>query len=263
MRRNPTQPVRVHPVNHREQMDRRGGGIVALAVGHLQPDAREGGISELAVSRPAGRGPAPAAGRRCGPGSGAEALAPYLKGTSVAHPQFAPPFLKAGKLVIGQTANILLYLGPRLDLVPKNEPSRLWAHQLQLTIADFIKEAHDTHHPIGSSLYYEDQKEESLRRTKGFVQNRLPRYLAYFERVLQAHRTHHVERRAVRGQPYRCVLGDARFRATTSPPLHHVVGRARPRSHRCLCGRPPACFSVRVGGKATAARIDQHSQTPC
>ena len=49
-------------------------------------------------------------------------------------PPFAPPFLKAGSLLIGQTANILQYLGPRLGLVPKAETTRLWAHQLQLSL---------------------------------------------------------------------------------------------------------------------------------
>src|ERR1700738_4816598 len=64
-------------------------------------------------------------------------------------PPFAPPFLKAGKLVIGQTANILLYLGSRHGLAPKAEAGKLWVHQLQLTVADFVVEIHDTHHPIG------------------------------------------------------------------------------------------------------------------
>src|SRR5258708_10862157 len=72
-------------------------------------------------------------------------------------PPFAPPFLKAGRLVIGQTANILLYLGSRHGLAPKAEAGRLWVHQLQLTVADFVVEGHDTHHPIGVSLNYEDQ----------------------------------------------------------------------------------------------------------
>jgi glutathione S-transferase len=99
-------------------------------------------------------------------------------------PPFAPPFLRAGPLVIGQTANILLYLGPQLDLVPAAEAGRLWAHQLQLTIADLVDEAHDTHHPIASSLYYDEQKLEAQRRTADFRQRRIPKYLGYFERVL-------------------------------------------------------------------------------
>lgn len=100
-------------------------------------------------------------------------------------PPFAPPFLKAGELVIGQTANILLYLGGKHGLAPRAEAGRLWAHQLQLTIADFVSEVHDTHHPIASSLYYEDQKKEAKRRAADFLKERAPKFLGYFERVLQ------------------------------------------------------------------------------
>lgn len=101
-------------------------------------------------------------------------------------PPFAPPFLKAGKLVIGQTANILLYLGPRLGLAPKAEAQRLWVHQLQLTIADFVVEIHDTHHPLGTSLYYEDQRPAAKRRANEFWSERVPKFLGYFERLIGA-----------------------------------------------------------------------------
>lgn len=99
-------------------------------------------------------------------------------------PPFAPPFLKAGKLVIGQTANILLYLGARHGLAPKTEAGQLWVHQLQLTIADFVLEIHDTHHPLGPSLYYEDQKPPAKKRTADFWSERVPKYLGYFEQLL-------------------------------------------------------------------------------
>lgn len=122
--------------------------------------------------------------RESGPGQGAEAVGRFLQDASVAHPPFAQPFLKAGKLVIGQTANILLYLGPRLGLAPKAEAGRLWAHQLQLTIADLLKEIQDTHHPVAHGLYYEEQKPEALKYTRHFLAERLPKFLAYFERVL-------------------------------------------------------------------------------
>lgn len=102
----------------------------------------------------------------------------------VKHPPFAPPFLKAGKLLIGQTANILLFLGERHRLAPKSEEGRLWTHQLQLTMADFMVEVHDTHHPISVNLYYEDQKKEAKQRTADFVKARAPKFLGYFERVL-------------------------------------------------------------------------------
>jgi glutathione S-transferase len=101
-------------------------------------------------------------------------------------PPFAPPFLKAGKLVIGHTANILLYLGSRHGLAPKPEAGRLWVHQLQLTITDFVLEVHDTHHPLGPSLYYEDQKAAAKKRTEEFWNERVPKYLGYFERLLKS-----------------------------------------------------------------------------
>jgi glutathione S-transferase len=99
-------------------------------------------------------------------------------------PPFAPPFLKAGKLVIGQTANILLYLGARHGLAPKPEAGRLRVHELQLTVADLVLEIHDTHHPLGPSLYYEDQKAPAKRRSAEFWNERVPKYLGYFERIL-------------------------------------------------------------------------------
>jgi len=102
-----------------------------------------------------------------------------------ATPPFAPPFLKAGKLVIGQTANILFYLGSRHGLAPKAEAGRLWVHQLQLTVTDFVVEVHDTHHPIATSLYYEDQKAPAKKRTGEFWDERVPKYLGYFERLLE------------------------------------------------------------------------------
>jgi glutathione S-transferase len=97
---------------------------------------------------------------------------------------FACPFLKAGRVVIPQTANILLYLGHRLRLGPKAEAERLRLHGLQLTIADWLAEVHDTHHPIAASLYYEDQKREAKRRSAIFLAERLPKFLRYFERAV-------------------------------------------------------------------------------
>jgi glutathione S-transferase len=100
-------------------------------------------------------------------------------------PPFAPPFLKAGKLVIGQTANILFYLGSRHGLAPKAEAAKLWVHQLQLTVTDFVLEIHDTHHPLGASLYYEDQRGPAKKRTEEFWNERVPKYLGYFEGLLE------------------------------------------------------------------------------
>jgi len=113
------------------------------------------------------------------------AMMRFLEGRDTMCLPFAPPFLKAADLVIGQTANILLFLGTRHPIAPEDEAGRLWTHQLQLTVADFAAEIHDTHHPVASSLYYEEQKPEAQRRACDFRQNRLPKYLGYFERVLE------------------------------------------------------------------------------
>jgi glutathione S-transferase len=109
-------------------------------------------------------------------GGGVPALERFLKDDDIARRPFAPPFLKA---------NILLFLGGRLDLAPKDAAGKLWTHQLQLTIADFVVEIHDTHHPIGSGLYYKDQKREAKRRSRDFLENRLPKFLDYFEHAIE------------------------------------------------------------------------------
>jgi len=129
--------------------------------------------------------------RESGRGGGVPALMRYLDGRARRsgrreRPPFAPPFLQAGRLVIGQTANILQFLGPRHGLAPKDEGARLWAHQLQLTIADFLVEIHDTHHPISGNLYFEEQRKEARRRAADFLQHRVPKYLGYFERLLSS-----------------------------------------------------------------------------
>lgn len=116
---------------------------------------------------------------------GVPALMRLMQGRKVTHPPFAPPFLKDGELLIGQTAAILHHLGPTLKLVARNEQARVWTQQIQLTIADAVSEAHDTHHPISSDLYYEDQKPEALRRAQHFCAHRLPKYLQWFEAIIQ------------------------------------------------------------------------------
>jgi glutathione S-transferase len=118
-------------------------------------------------------------------GMGMAAMFRMMESEGLSHLPFAPPFLRAGEQVIAQTANILLFLGPRLGLAPDDEAGRLWVHQLQLTIADLVAEAHDTHHPIGVDLYYEEQKDEALRRAENFTSSRMPKFFDYFEAVLQ------------------------------------------------------------------------------
>lgn len=117
-------------------------------------------------------------------GGGVPAIRRYLEGRGTKHVPYAPPFLKAGAQVIGQTANILYFLGPRIGLAPRGEPGRLWVSQLQLTVADLITEAHNTHHPVANSLYFEQQVKEARRSAKEFARARLPKYLDYFDLVL-------------------------------------------------------------------------------
>ena len=111
-------------------------------------------------------------------------LTRYCGGEDFERPAFAPPILKAGKLVLGQTANILFYLGRRHHLTPKSKADRLWVHQLQLTILDLATEAHDIHHPISARLYYEEQKPAAKRAAEIFIKERIPKYLGYFENII-------------------------------------------------------------------------------
>lgn len=125
-------------------------------------------------------------------GGGVGAMMTFLRDQGAPGlPPFAPPFLKVGDLVIAQVANILQYLAPRLGLIPDDEASRVGANQLQLTLADLVSEVHDTHHPIATGLYYEDQKSEARLRAGNFLRERLPKFLVYFEWI--------AERNAARG----------------------------------------------------------------
>jgi glutathione S-transferase len=122
--------------------------------------------------------------REDGKGKGVPAMLEMMNGKKIARPPFAPPFLRDGKVMVGQTSAILLYLGPRIGLAPKSEADRLWVHQIQLTIADVVDELHNTHHPLGPEYYYEDQKAEAKRNAEQFRRSRLPKYFDWFETVL-------------------------------------------------------------------------------
>ena len=120
--------------------------------------------------------------------NGLMAMMRILEGEESGALPFAPPFVKVGKTIVSQTANVLAYLAPRLRLVPDDEALRTEAHQIQLTIADFVDEIHDTHHPIAGSLYYEDQKSAAKKRAQDFVKERMPKYLRWLEKVLARNR---------------------------------------------------------------------------
>jgi glutathione S-transferase len=122
--------------------------------------------------------------RESGKGKGLGALMRFMAGRKIYNSPFAPPFLRAGHLVVAQTANILQFLGDRHALAPRDEAARFWTQSLQLTVADFVAEVHDTHHPIAAGKYYEDQKPQARHRSSDFIRNRLPKFLGYFERIL-------------------------------------------------------------------------------
>lgn len=100
-------------------------------------------------------------------------------------PPFAPPYLETGEQVIAQVANILLYLGDRHGIAPADEKTRRWLHEVQLTISDFVAEVHQVHHPVGVGLYYRDQKREAARFAREFREERMPKFLGWFERSVE------------------------------------------------------------------------------
>jgi glutathione S-transferase len=122
--------------------------------------------------------------RERGTGRGVKGMMSMLEGAAAPYTPFAPPFLRDGAVVVSHVANILHYLGPKLGLAPKDEAGRIYALGLQLTITDFVAEVHDTHHPISTDLYFEDQRQEAKARSAAFLQQRVPKYFGYFERVL-------------------------------------------------------------------------------
>jgi glutathione S-transferase len=115
---------------------------------------------------------------------GMRAMLRFLEGEESGALPFAPPFVKVGKNIVSQTANALAFLAPRCRRIPNDVGWRAEAQQIQLTLADFIGEIHDAHHPIAGSLYYEDQKAAARRRARLFVKERMPKYLGWLEKVL-------------------------------------------------------------------------------
>ncbi|HYB65612.1 MAG TPA: glutathione S-transferase family protein [Steroidobacteraceae bacterium] len=123
-------------------------------------------------------------------GGGVPAILKMLEARGVPRPPFAVPVLEAGRQLIAQTPNILLYLGGKLRLAPGDEAGRLWTHQLTLTILDLYAEIFATHHPLGDGYAYEEQRAAARRRTRYFLRVRLPKFLGYFDRVLELNRAH-------------------------------------------------------------------------
>jgi glutathione S-transferase len=122
--------------------------------------------------------------RESGKGAGVGALMRFMADRKTYNPPFAPPFLKSGRLVMAQTANILQFLGARHGLAPRDEAGRFWTQSLQMIVTDFVAEVHDTHHPIAAGMYYEAQKPQARHRSADFIRNRMPKFLGYFEKIL-------------------------------------------------------------------------------
>ena len=182
---------------------------------------------------------------------GVPALMEAMKNLAPAHRPFAPPFLRDGELLLSQTANILYYLGPRLNLAPADEAGRLWTNQLQLTIADMVTEAHDTHHPVATGLYYDDQKAEALRRAEDFTHKRMPKYLGYFESIL-----------ADRAGSGACLVGDALTYADLSLfQLVEGLSYAFPKAMAHLAPAIPRVSALR-DAVASRPRIAAYLQSP-
>ena len=173
--------------------------------------------------------------------AGMDKMLAMMNGGRDKHPPFAPPFLKAGKLVIAQTANILFYLGPRLKLAPRDEAGRLWLHQLQLTVTDFVKEIHDTHHPIAGGLYYEDQKPEAKKFTRKFLEGSRAEISRLFRERAEE------ERRAKRARAQVQLHGSVAVPAHRGPALRLSQGDEAHRAQSAARGR-----GARPGGGAAA-----------
>src|SRR5690606_8777228 len=116
-------------------------------------------------------------------GGGVASIVALMEGEHEGALPFAPPILAHGEIVLAQTALICAYLGERHGLAPVSPGPRLHALQLLLTVMDVVDEAHDTHHPISASLYYDDQIDAARRAAELFTTERIPRFLGYFEDV--------------------------------------------------------------------------------
>jgi glutathione S-transferase len=123
-------------------------------------------------------------------GHGVPAMLALMRGEGTSHIPFAPPFLRDGDMIVSHTAAILLYLGGRIGLAPTDEAGRLWTHQIQLTITDIVQEVYNSHHPIDEDKWFHEQKDEAIARAAVFRRDRMPKFLGWFERILEAN--HHL-----------------------------------------------------------------------
>ena len=119
-------------------------------------------------------------------GRGVPAMLSLMRGEGTSHIPFAPPFLRDGDVIVSHTAAILLYLGRRIGLAPTDEEGRLRTHEIQLTITDIVQEVYNSHHPIDEDKWFHEQKIEAIARAAVFRKDRMPKFLGWFERILEA-----------------------------------------------------------------------------
>ncbi|MCV0384391.1 MAG: glutathione S-transferase [Erythrobacter sp.] len=149
---------------------------------------------------------------------------------------YAPPYLveRETDFAIAQVAHIVSWLTGHHDLGSGDEQTDLHLIQLQLTITDIVAEAHDTHHPVAGSLYYDDQKDAAARAAKAFREERMPKYFDHFEQALEVRE----------GGPF--VLGERWSHVDTS--LFQLVEGLRyafPQRMKALEGDYPALVACR------------------
>ncbi len=168
-------------------------------------------------------------------GGGQQAVLAMMGDAGGDRPPFAPPILKDGDYLVSHTANILMYVGNHIGLAPADEQQRHWLHGLQLTITDFIKDVHDTHHPLSNALFYEEQKDEAAAANEKFHELRVPKYFGYFEIVI-----------ARNSSASGWLVGDALSYGDTS--IYHLVegmNYAWPKRWASVAGNYPGMCQIR------------------
>lgn len=118
-------------------------------------------------------------------GGGTEAVLKLVREGQGKIVPYASPIVRIeGEHLVWQSSNILQVVAEREGLLPEGLIARSHLQGLQLTAADLIHEAHDTHHPIATSLTYEEQAEAAAEAAQAFIDQRIPNFLWMFEETL-------------------------------------------------------------------------------
>ena len=120
---------------------------------------------------------------------GFAAVLPYVKGEAAGYPVLFPPILKHGDVVMNQTPAILMYLAALYGLEPANVVERAHAMEVSLLALDCLSNAEKAYHPKEAHGSYASQHKEAEPTIAAFMESRLPRFLAVFERAFAANPT--------------------------------------------------------------------------